>query len=53
MKDLQRDLEDSRSAHKEVMASARESERKSKTMEADIVQLNEVTSTRRRLNTSL
>lgn len=43
MKDLQRELEDSRAAQKEVQAAARESERKSKTMEADIVQLHEVT----------
>lgn len=42
MKDLQRDLEDSRAAHKEVQTSAREAERKSKAMEADIVQLHEV-----------
>lgn len=43
MKDLQRELEDSRAAQKEVQAAARESERKSKAMEADIVQLHEVT----------
>lgn len=43
MKDLQRELEDSRAAQKEVQATARESERKSKAMEADIVQLHEVT----------
>lgn len=42
MKDLQRDLEDSRAAQKEVLGSARESERRSKAMEADIVQLHEV-----------
>lgn len=42
MKDLQRELEDSRAAQKEVLASARESERRSKAMEADIVQLHEV-----------
>lgn len=42
MKDLQRELEDSRAAQKEVQATARESERKSKAMEADIVQLHEV-----------
>lgn len=44
VKELQRELEDSRTAHKEVMASARESERKSKAMEADIIQLHEVAS---------
>lgn len=42
MKDLQRELEDSRAAQKEVQAAARESERKSKAMEADMVQLHEV-----------
>lgn len=42
MKDLQRELEDSRASQKEVLASARESERRSKVMEADIVQLHEV-----------
>lgn len=41
MKELQRELEDSRAAQKEVLASARESERRSKAMEADIVQLHE------------
>lgn len=43
MKDLQRELEDSRAAQKEVQAVARESERRSKVMEADMVQLHEVT----------
>lgn len=42
MKELQRELEDSRAAQKEVLASARESERRSKAMEADIIQLQEV-----------
>lgn len=42
MKDLQRELEDSRAAQKEVLTSARESERRSKAMEADIMHLNEV-----------
>lgn len=42
MKELQRELEDSRASQKEVLASARESERRSKVMEADIVQLHEV-----------
>lgn len=44
VKDLQRDLEDSRAAQKEVLTSARESERRAKVMEADIVQLHEVRS---------
>lgn len=42
MKEVQRELEDSRAAQKEVLASARESERKAKAMEADIIQLHEV-----------
>ncbi len=42
LKELQRELEDSRAAQKEVLASARESERRSKAMEADILQLHEV-----------
>lgn len=41
-KELQRELEDSRAAQKEVLASAREAERRSKAMEADIIQLQEV-----------
>lgn len=43
VKDVQRELEDSRAAQKEVLVSARESERKAKAMEADVVQLHEVT----------
>lgn len=42
VKELQRELEDSRAAQKEVLASAREAERRSKVMEADIIQLQEV-----------
>lgn len=42
MKDLQRELDDSRAAQKEVLSSARESERRSKMMEAEILQLHEV-----------
>lgn len=44
MKDLQRELEDSRAAQKETLTSARESERRSKAMEANIIQLHEVRS---------
>lgn len=44
MKDLSRDLEDSRAAQKEVLTSARESERRVKVLEADIGQLHEVSS---------
>ncbi|TMS15142.1 Myosin-11 [Larimichthys crocea] len=40
VKELQRELDDSRAAQKEVLNSARESERRSKAMEADIVQLH-------------
>lgn len=43
---MQRELEDSQAAQKEVQTSARESERRSKTMEAEIIQLNEVSSER-------
>lgn len=42
VKDLQRELEDSRAAQKEVLASAREAERRSKALEADVIQLQEV-----------
>lgn len=42
VKDLQRELEDSRAAQKESVASARESERRSKAMEAELIQLHEV-----------
>ncbi|MEQ2158573.1 hypothetical protein GOODEAATRI_013617 [Goodea atripinnis] len=52
MKDLQRELEDSRAAQKEVLSSARESERRSKTMEAEILQLHE-TSVRARARRSM
>ena len=42
VKELQKELEDSRAAQKEVLTSARESERRSKTVEAEILQLHEV-----------
>ena len=42
MKDLQRELEDARVAQKEVLVSGRESERRAKALEADIMQLQEV-----------
>lgn len=42
VKELQRELEDSRAAQKEVLASAREAERRSRATEADVVQLQEV-----------
>lgn len=42
MKELQRELEDSHAAQREVLSSARESDRRSKAMEADVIQLQEV-----------
>uniref|UniRef100_A0A4W5K527 Myosin tail domain-containing protein n=1 Tax=Hucho hucho TaxID=62062 RepID=A0A4W5K527_9TELE len=44
MKELQREVEDSRTAQKEVLSSARESERRAKTLEASFMQLQEVQS---------
>uniref|UniRef100_A0A3P8XZN0 Myosin, heavy chain 11b, smooth muscle n=1 Tax=Esox lucius TaxID=8010 RepID=A0A3P8XZN0_ESOLU len=41
MKEFQREVEDSRAAQKEVLSSARESDRRAKTLEADIMQLQE------------
>uniref|UniRef100_A0AAR2L8G8 Myosin, heavy chain 11b, smooth muscle n=1 Tax=Pygocentrus nattereri TaxID=42514 RepID=A0AAR2L8G8_PYGNA len=37
----QRELEDARNAHKEVLSNAREAERRAKTVEADIIHLQE------------
>ncbi len=42
MKDYQRELEDARASHKEVLSEARESERKARAMEAEILHLQEV-----------
>lgn len=42
VKDYQRDLEDTRSAHKEALSNTRETERRAKNMEADIAHLQEV-----------
>lgn len=42
MKDSQRELEDARASNKEVISEARESERKARTMEAEILHLHEV-----------
>lgn len=47
VKDLQREVDDSRAAQKEVLSSAREAERRSKMMEAEILQLHEVRPPRR------
>uniref|UniRef100_A0A8B9LA47 Myosin, heavy chain 11b, smooth muscle n=1 Tax=Astyanax mexicanus TaxID=7994 RepID=A0A8B9LA47_ASTMX len=41
MKDSQRELEDARNAHKEALSSSREADRRAKTMEADIIHLQE------------
>lgn len=43
MKDYQRELEDARAAREEVLATAKESEKKAKTLEAELMQLQEVT----------
>lgn len=43
MKDYQRELEDTRAAREEVMTSAKESEKKAKSLEAELMQLQEVT----------
>lgn len=42
MKDSQRELEDSRASNKEVLSEARESERRARAMEAEILHLHEV-----------
>lgn len=42
VKDTNRELEDARTSHKEVTSDARESERKARTMEAEILYLQEV-----------
>ena len=43
MKDFQRELEDTRIAREEVLATAKESEKKAKSLEAELMQLQEVT----------
>lgn len=42
LKDVQRELDESRVAQKEVVSSARESERRLKLMEAEMAQMHEV-----------
>ena len=44
MKDYQRELEDARAAREEVLLTAKESEKKAKGLEAELMQLQEVTS---------
>lgn len=43
MKDYQRELEDARAAREEVLGTAKESEKKAKSLEAELIQLQEVT----------
>lgn len=42
MKDYQRELEDARISREEVLAQAKENEKKNKNLEADLLQLQEV-----------
>lgn len=43
MKDYQRELEDARAAREEVLSTAKESEKKAKSLEAELMQMQEVT----------
>lgn len=43
MKDFQRELEDARAAREEVLHTAKESEKKAKSLEAELMQMQEVT----------
>lgn len=45
MKDFQRELDDTRAAREEVLATAKESEKKAKNLEAELMQLQEVHTT--------
>lgn len=42
MKDFQRELDEARAAREEVLSVAKENERKSKSLEAELMQLQEV-----------
>lgn len=42
MKDYQRELDDARAAREEIFATARENEKKAKSLEAELMQLQEV-----------
>lgn len=42
MKDFQRELEDARNSRDEIFATAKENEKKAKSLEADLMQLQEV-----------
>lgn len=59
MKDYQRELDDAHAAREEVLSAAKESEKKAKSLEAELMQMQEVTrlslksgdASRRRLET--
>lgn len=42
MKDYQRELDDARAAREEIFSTARENEKKAKSLEAELLQLQEV-----------
>lgn len=42
MKDFQRELEDARAAREDVLTTAKESEKKAKSLEAELMQMQEV-----------
>ena len=42
MKDYQRELDDARAGREDVLATAKESERKAKSLEAELMQMQEV-----------
>lgn len=42
MKDFQRELDDARASREEIFATAKENEKKAKSLEADLMQLQEV-----------
>lgn len=44
MKDFQRELEDARASRDEIFATAKENEKKAKSLEAELMQLQEVKS---------
>lgn len=48
-KDFQRELDDARSARDDVLSTAKESERKAKSLEAELMQLQEVLKLRLKL----
>lgn len=50
MKDYQRELEDAHAAREEVLITAKESEKKAKGLEAELMQLQEVTADHKQAN---